>query len=153
MTLLNMMINQYNKKSATHNYIFGFVYKKVVYLAYETEKILPFVTCIGQGSTRYNHEKVLRFQPNNEQKILLLQNATAICSEGYFEDLVKNTKYNRGEVFEKIVHEMNGQKWEKDRVPFWVGSDIEINGVGYQIKFQKASFASESKLHKLNMGD
>lgn len=149
MTLHNTMINNYNKASATHNYIFGFTYKKVVYMAKAKADILPYVTCLGQGSVRYNHEKVLRFQPTNAQKLLLMQGAKAICSEGYFEDLVKKSKYNRGEIFEKIIHEMNGQTWEKDRIPFWEGPDIQIGEIGYQIKFQKASFASESKLLKL----
>ena len=48
---------------------------------------------------------------------------------------------------------MYGMEWEKDRVPFTVAGDIEIDGVPYQVKFQKASFCTEQQIERLaNIG-
>ena len=63
---------------------------------------------------------------------------------------VENSKYNKGEIFEKFITEYFGQKWEKDNIPFTEAGDIEINGVAYQIKYELASFCSETTLARLS---
>ena len=60
--------------------------------------------------------------------------------------MFEESKYNRGEIFEKLVTEFYGQKWEKDNVPFTDDGDLTVNGIAYQIKFQKATFTSEKQL-------
>ena len=78
-----------------------------------------------------------------------MPNAGLLCSEKFFEEQVASTKYNKGEIFEKMVTEYFGQEWEKDNVPFTEDGDITVNGVAYQIKFQKATFCNEKSIANL----
>lgn len=147
-TLLAHMINQYNKIAYTHNYIWGFTLDHVVYMTTTTSEIMPYVTCLDKSGR--GEGVSLRFKPDKEQKMLLMMGAEPLCSEAYLEELFATTKYNRGEVFERLVTEKFGQVWVKDRIPFTQAGDIEINGVAYQIKFQKATFTNEKTLANLS---
>lgn len=138
------MINGYNKHSFTHNYIFGFAYKGNVYMSFRKADILPAILTLDLASRSAGYS--LRFKPNNRIKVALLENATLICSEEFLEEQVKNSIYNRGEIFEKMVTERYGQTWVKDHIPFTEDGDITIDGIAYQIKYQKATFVSEAGL-------
>ena len=142
--LLYSLISRYNELAFTHNYIFGFTYKGNVYMTVTTNEILPFILKVDKASRGAGLS--LRYKPTNKQKILLLENSTLLCSVDYLNDLKENSRYNFGEIFEKMVHERFGKNWKKDNVPFTKGGDIEINGKAYQIKFEKATFASEKTL-------
>lgn len=146
--MLKALIADYSRFSASHNYIVGFVYKKVVYAVKATPEILPYILTIDKASRGGGYS--LRFCPTNEQKILLLgMGAKVICSEEFFNELVKASKYNKGEIFEKLITERFGQVWKKDNVKWWMDGDITINGTKYQIKFQKATFTNEKQLEGL----
>lgn len=144
------MIERYDRIAFTHNYIFGFTFGKNVYMTYRTADVLPLV-CTLESASRGGGAS-LRFKPTKEQKELLLPGAWILCSVEYFEAEVKASKYNRGEIFEKIVTESFGQTWEKDRIPFTEAGDIEVDGIAYQIKYQKATFCSEKSLINLERG-
>ena len=64
-------------------------------------------------------------------------------------DLLTESKYNKGEIFEKLVTEYFGQTWEKDTVPFWVQGDININGKEVQIKLDTATLMNTKQVKKL----
>jgi hypothetical protein len=143
--LFNAMIDRYNELSFTHNYIYGFAYKKMVYMVHADSSVMPFVLTLDEGSRGSGFS--LRFKPNNSQKLLLIsKGAQILCSQTAFENTVKESKYNRGEIFEKMVTERYGQEWEKDTVPFTDDGDLTVNGIAYQIKFEKATFTSERQL-------
>ena len=146
-TLFKMMIDRYNAVAYTHNYIWGFVYKKTVYMATTTAEIMPYICKLDRASRGAGY--ALRFCPNAEQKIALLPYAQPLCSEAYMEDLKAESKYNYGELFEKLVTEKFGQVWTKDNVPFTKAGDIEVDGVAYQIKYQKATFCNEKSIASL----
>ena len=141
------LINRYNAVAFTHEYIWGFIYKKNVYMAITSSDVMPFVTCLDKASRGAGY--ALRFCPNADQKIALMPNAELLCSETYFNEQVASTKYNKGEIFEKMVTEFFGQEWEKDNVPFTEDGDITVNGIAYQIKFQKATFCNENSIANL----
>lgn len=143
--LFNTMINRYNDLSFTHDYIYGFTYKKMVYMVHADASVMPYVLTLDEGSRGAGFS--LRFKPNNSQKLLLMaKGAEIICSEEAFEQMFKDSKYNRGEIFEKLVTEFYGQEWKKDTVPFTDDGDLTVDGIAYQIKFQKATFTSEKQL-------
>ena len=143
--LLNNLINRYNNLSFTHNYIFGFIYKKNVYAVVATSEILPYILTLDMASRGAGC--ALRFNPTNEQKVFLLsKGAELICSKEYFEQTVVESKYNKGEIFEKMVTEKCGQTQIKDNVPFTNGGDLTVDGIAYQIKFEKATFTNEKFL-------
>lgn len=156
--LFSTMIDLYNDLSFTHNYIYGFTYKKMVYMVKADNSVMPYVLTLDEGSRGAGFS--LRFKPNNSQKLLLMaKGAELLCSTAYFDEVQKTTTfidrkgkvatYNRGEIFEKLVTEYYGQEWEKDQVPFTDDGDLTVNGIAYQIKFEKATFTSEKQLARL----
>lgn len=145
--LFNELLNQYNALSYTHHYILGFTFSGNVYMATVTSDILPFVTCISEASRGAGY--ALRFKPTKAQKILLLNHSKVLCSVDYFLSEVEKSKYNKGEIFEKMITESFGQEWEKDSIPFTDAGDVEYYGIAYQIKFESASFINEKTLQNL----
>lgn len=146
-TLLESMINRYNKLSFTHMYMLGFEFQGNIYMAIADSNILPYVLKLDRASRGGGY--ALRFCPNKAQKVLLLPEAQLICSKKFFEETVKNSKYNKGEIFEKMVTELYGQVWEKDNVPFTEDGDLTVNNTPYQIKFQKGTFINEKQLARM----
>ena len=147
-TLFQKMINRYNELSYTHNYIYGFYFQNMVYMVEATADLMPYILKLDKASRGAGY--ALRFCPTKEQKALLLsKGATALCSKNFFETSVRESKYNKGEIFEKMVTESFGQEWEKDNVPFTEDGDVTVNGVAYQIKFEKATFTNEKILARM----
>ena len=143
-----MLQDGYNAVAFTDKYIMGFIVNHVVYFTVCTRELVDRVTCLDRASRGAGF--ALRFKPNKAQKMLLMTcGAKALCSEKFFNDMVIESRYNRGEIFEKLVTEEFGQVWEKDTVPFTEAGDIEVNGTAYQIKFEKATFTNEKSLANL----
>ena len=145
--LFETMINRYNELAYTHNYIFGFTYKGVVYAVKTTNEVLPYILKLDKASRGAGYS--LRFKPNKNQKILLLKDAKVLCSKKYFDEQKALSKYNKGEIFEKLITEHFNQIWCKDNIPFTKAGDIEINGTAYQIKFEGGTFCNEKSISTL----
>jgi len=145
--LLLNMIDRYNALAYTHEYIFGFCFGGNVYMAYANASVLPAILCVDKASR--GQGMALRFCPNKDIKTALMAGAELICSKEYFEDMLANSKYNKGELFEKLVTEALGQVWHKDNVPFTEDGDVTANGIAYQVKFEKSTFTNEKILAKL----
>lgn len=145
--ILNSMVNEYNARAFAHQYIFGFEHEGSVYFTITSADALPFVVTLDKASRGAGYS--LRFKPNRIQKARLLGNARILCSALFFNEAVNACKYNAGEVFEKLVTEFFGQAWEKDNIPFTEAGDIEVDGIAYQIKYNKATFCNEKQLARL----
>ena len=146
--IFNELVNGYNELAYTHNYMFGFEDRGTIFCAITDEKVLNLVCTLDKASRGAGF--ALRFKPNKAQKELLKTfELIPVCSALYFNQLVATTRYNKGEIFEKLVTELFGQVWEKDNVPFTKAGDIEVDGIAYQIKFEKATFTNEKTLKKL----
>lgn len=145
--LFNQMINKYNDLAFTHNYIFGFRFNGNVYMAIADSRVLPYILKLDKASRGTGY--ALRFKPTVDQKMVLMAGATVLCSEKFFNETVANSKYNKGEIFEKMVTEYFGQVWEKDSVPFTNAGDVVANGIAYQIKYESATFTNEKILSRL----
>ena len=131
--LFMSMIDRYNALSYTHNYIFGFTYMGNVYATTVTSEILPYILKLDKASRGQGYS--IRFKPTKAQKTLLLsKGAELICSYKFFIETVEESKYNKGEIFEKLITEKFGQVWEKDNVPFTEDGDVTVDGM---IKFSK----------------
>ncbi len=143
------MIRKYNKHAFTHKYIFGFSYKGNVYMAHSESDMLGSLLTLDKASRGAGY--ALRFKPTNSIKVALLTNAELICSVKFFEETVAESIYNRGEIFEKMVTEHFGQIWEKDNVPFTEDGDITVDGIAYQIKYEKATFCTEKSLANIEL--
>ena len=146
--ILMSLISRYNSIAYTHNYIWGFIYKHNVYMSITDASHMAYICKIDKASRGAGY--ALRFCPTSDQKVALLTCATLLCSELYFNEVCEeNSKYNKGEVFEKMVTEHFGQVWEKDNIPFTKAGDIQVNGIDYQIKFEKATFCNEKTIANL----
>lgn len=147
MILFKKLIDLYNSVAYTHNYIWGFQYKGIVYMATTTAEYMLYICKLDKASRGAGY--ALRFCPNVKQKLTLLPKAEPLCSTAYFKETVESSIYNRGEIFEKLVTEHFGQVWEKDHIPFTEAGDIEVDGIAYQIKYEKATFCNEKSIANL----
>lgn len=148
-TMLQFLIDGYNALAYTHEYIFGFTYKGLVYMVHTDNAILPYILKVDRASRGAGY--ALRFCPTNAQKVQLIAlGAEVVCSKDYFDAFVAKTIYNKGEIFEQMVASIYGQTWTKDNVPFTKDGDITIDGIPYQIKFEKATFTNEKTLARLS---
>lgn len=147
-TLFNTMINRYNELSFTHNYIYGFYYQNMVYMVHADESMMPYILKLDRASRGAGYS--LRFCPTNAIKVMLIsKGAEILCSKEFFDTTVKESIYNKGEIFEKMVTESYGQEWHKDNVPFTEDGDLTVYGTAYQIKFEKATFINEKSLARI----
>lgn len=146
--LFKTMIDRYNELSYTHEYIFGFTYQHNVYAVYATADVLPYILMLDKASRGAGY--ALRFRPTREQKNFLMSlGAQLICSKEWFDRLVADSRYNKGEIFEKIITEKAGQRWHKDSTRFDLDGDLTVNGIAYQIKYESATFTNERILARL----
>ena len=142
------LLKFYHEKAYTDRYIFGITFKGDVYIIMVDGKDLSLLLKLDKASRGAGYS--LRFRPNRQQKELLMTMSTTwLCSAEAFKTLVAESKYNKGEVFEKLVTEYFGQEWEKDNVPFTEDGDLTVDGIAYQIKFESATFTKEKKLKNL----
>lgn len=147
--LFKTMIDRYNNAAFTHEYIFGFTENGNVYACFCNSSILPYILKLDRASRGQGMS--LRFKPTKAQREVLKANSKVIvlCSEKFFFEEVTASRYNKGEIFEKLCTEYFNQKWEKDSVPFTKGGDLTANGIAYQIKYQSATFCNEKSLSHL----
>lgn len=136
------MINNYRKYSAADSYIVGFTYEKNLYFV-EMNEIAPRFLNVEEASR--NQGENLRLRLKKAHKASLVKKAVRI---GEASDLVAD-KYNKGEIFEKMVTEYFGQEWEKDNIPFWVQGDINLDGKEVQIKLDSATLMNTKQIKKL----
>lgn len=150
--IFNQLVDGYNALAYTHNYMFGFEDRGTIYCAIADSKVLKSVCTLDKASRGAGYS--LRFKPNKAQKEFLKTfELLPICSTLYFKQTVAESKYNKGELFEKLMTEYFGQIWEKDNVPFTEDGDLTVNGIAYQIKFEKATFTNEKSLRKMMAGE
>lgn len=142
------MVKYYISKSYTHNYIAVFTFNGVVYMVIVGNDLFNNGVKLDKASRGAGYS--IRFKPTKSDKInLLAKGAKVLCSIEYFEELVKNSKYNKGEIIEKLVTEYYGQEWKKDNVPFTDDGDLTVNNIAYQIKFERATFINEKQIARM----
>ncbi len=136
------MFTNYEKFNKAEKYIIGFSHKGNVYMEF-IDNLNPDMITLESASK--NQGQSLRFRPKASHKAEML--ISAICLGTL--DILINDKYNKGEMFEKIITERYGQEWKKDTIPFYKQGDININGIEIQIKFEKAALCTSKTLEKL----
>lgn len=145
------LIECYYNHAFTHDYIFGVAVRGTVYMVKKACNMADMEHYLTTQTASRGQGQTLKFAPTTAQKVELIADGESIplCSVSYLENLVVSSKYNRGQMFEKLVTEFYGQKWKADNIPFTQAGDIEIDGKPYQIKYQKASFLSEGQMFRL----
>ena len=151
----NYLLENYNALSYTHNYIFGISYKKMIYaITVENAKsILSEIVSVEKKKKKNGGGYSLKFLQNKEKIAILFSHSSEIipiCSLDYFENLVKYSRLNRGQMFENLVISYyHADTPEKKNAKFTDCGDCIINGKHYQIKYHKATFTNETTLQNL----
>lgn len=148
MTMMNReeMLTTYARHSAADAYILGFTHRGILY-AIELPELPDAVLKLGRASSKRGGMAKIRVRVAKAEKLALIAMGAAVI--GTAEDLDADAKHNHGENFERIVTELNGQRWTKDSVPFWVAGDLNLNGRELQIKLDGAELTNERTLAKL----
>lgn len=142
------MAQAYTMHAYTHDYIFCVVCDGSFYAVKMDDvnaQMLAMFTTMSRASSKKGGYATLRFRPTTAIKraIIELGNVVYKCNKAAFLAECAASKYNKGEVAEKVVTELVfGEKWVKDSVPFTDGADVSH----YQVKFEGATFATERQL-------
>lgn len=151
----NYLVTTYNRLAYTHSYIFGYVANGMVYGAQvdDAKDLLPYITCLDCASTKNGGTIQLKYKPNKNQVALIIENASTIkpiCTERYLENEFHTTKWNRGQIFERLSAQVfGGHQVGSKTAKFTESGDIVADGIHYQVKFLKATFTDEKTLKNL----
>ena len=137
------MLRTYNAHSAADAYILGFAHHGELY-AIELPELPDAVLKLDHASSKRGGMAKIRVRIAKAEKLALIAMGAAVI--GKVEDLEADPHHNRGENFERIVTELNGQTWAKDSVPFWMAGDLTLNGRELQIKLDGAELTNEKTL-------
>lgn len=153
--------NEYKKTEFTSKMIICFTYAeskaepaKMYAMAINSHDLeMDSAVKLDHDSTKNGGGLKIRFQPGKMTKYKMIQKGAIpfMTAEQFTEMFMMWRKetgknYNQGEFFEKLVTEWNGEKWEKDNVPYTVAGDVIINGTSYQIKKEGAQIATLKQL-------
>lgn len=140
------MIRNYNHLSAAHKYIVGFAQGTKLYYTVMDNSIRDDMLKLDKAAESKGGMMKIRVRVSSRLKAMLIGTGKAVLC-GMIDELVKDSKYNKGENFERVITELlTGKAWEKDSVPFNVAGDIEWNGEQVQIKFDGAELTNERTL-------
>lgn len=141
------MFDFYNSNTASHRYVLGFELDGFIYAVDTHCDDVREIAKLDKASRGQGES--LRFKPCRTWKVEHRAVAVVLGSADEFASAVANSKYNKGEIFEKWVTEhIFGQVWEKDNLPFWLGGDIVDNGENIQVKYQLATFTNTATMRR-----
>ena len=153
------MVRRYNKGAYTHNYIFGFTRKGMVY-AVQVDNACDLLTELTFVEKRSGTGMNLRFRPNKTQQEIIFANASRVEILGSVEWLEAeklNFKNNRGDAFEyNACKRWNGEQPANRAEKFTTCGDFWTeDGKHFQCKFGAstgaATFTDEKTLANLGL--
>ena len=142
MTKANM-IKVYRQYSVADSYILGFIYEKMLYMI-EVDEIMPRFLNVEEASR--NQGENLRLRLKKAYRTQLMKKSPICLGSA---DCLIAEKYNKGEIFEKIVTEYYGQTWKKDTVPFYMDGDLTVDGKKIQIKLDSATLMNTKQIKNI----
>jgi len=137
------LINTYRRYSVADSYILGFIVDHMLYML-EVDEIMPRFLNVEEASRNQGENLRLRLKKAHRAS-LMKKNPICLGSA----DCLVADKYNKGEIFEKMVTEYYGQTWQKDNVPFYVDGDINVNGRKIQIKLDSATLMNTKQIKNI----
>jgi len=150
------LTTEYARLAYTANYVFGYAESGMVYAAMveDADEILPYVTCLDRASSKNGGTYSLKYKPTKAIAAILRTYASkvfAVCSVEYLENLNRENRQNRGQIFEAMVAEILGAETPKAKnAKFTDCGDIIVNNRHYQVKYAKATFTDERTLKNLS---
>lgn len=154
-TITAYLTSEYTRLAYTHSYIFGYAIKGMVYAArvMDARGILPYIASLDRASSKNGGTYSLKYKPNMDKVAIIIANACEIrpiCTVDYMEQTFANSKLNRGQIFEDMVIDAwHGHRVGGKSAKFTDCGDMVVDGIHYQIKYNKATFTDEKTLHNL----
>ena len=152
---MSYLTDAYNRLAYTHHYIFGYAIKGMVYAArvMDGNTILPYIASLDRASSKNGGTYSIKYKPNMEKIAIIMAHAVEIrpiCTVDYMENLFANSKLNRGQIFENMVIDAwGGAPVGGKNAKFTDCGDMVVDGIHYQVKFNKATFTDERTLKNL----
>lgn len=153
--LHDYLVHEYARRAYTHAYIFGYAEKGTIYAARveNATEILGAITYTDCASSKNGGTISLKYRQNKDRIALITSVASEIrpiCSVENLENLFRNSRHNRGQIFESLTVEAFGAiKNPNDHDDFTKAGDLTIGGKAYQVKFNKATFTDLKTLRNL----
>ena len=149
MKKLDYLKSGYKIHVLTDLYVKGFELNGIVY-AYIDRGLT--CTAVESEASKDGGLTVLKYKPTKKEKIAFVKSGKCfkVCCSAYLEWHYKNSKYNRGDIFEKLILELFNKVWHKDNIPFFEGYDLETGTRNYSIKYQGGRYCTEKTINKLN---
>lgn len=147
--MMNWMTETYHKNSASDEYWFGFILSGLLYVVcgMTFEDLSKYFRMDRASSAKGGFLKI-RIRATSSELKDLLPKAVLLGSA----DLLMDDRYNRGEMFEKIITERyTNEEWVKDSVPFFAAPDAVIEGRRVQIKLNQAELTNEKILRRYGL--
>ena len=110
----------------------------------EVAEIAPRFLNVEEASRNQGENLRLRLRKAHKASLMKKQ---PICLGS--ADCLNAEKYNKGEIFEKLVTEYFGQVWKKDTVPFYKDGDITVDGKKIQIKLDSATLMNTKQIKNI----
>ena len=141
------MMTMYERWSAAHKYILGFVCAGKLYYIMLTFAELARYFKLDRASSKRGGFAKIRIRLAASECAELASIATEL---GDAELLAADPDHNKGENFERIITEkLTADRWVKDNKPFNLCGDIRLGGEEVQIKLNNAELTNEKILGKL----
>ena len=140
MAYMDDMVEFYGKTSFTHDYIFGFTDGDKLMGVFLSWEEIRKISRYDRAAESKGGMLKIRVRANSVDKRVFLRKAFAV---GYVCELMKDSKHNKGENFERIIAEkLCGETWVKDSIPYTDAGDVIYNGKPYQVKFDGAELTN-----------
>lgn len=150
MLQLNILEAYYNA-TATHNYIFGVAYNGRVTAYLVSLDLDGYTVMFNEKPTTASRQTVIKYRSTATKRAWLKAHATATLDLVSIEELkascrVKQNRYgktyteNCGECFEWLLAKRFGTSQNgKSNLKHTDGGDLVIDGVSYQVKYEKGA--------------
>ena len=141
----------YKATTKAHKTEIGFIVNKILY----SIKLKEIDIAMVKLTTESKGGLKLKLQISKAQKLEWLASGKAkrLATEQEFIKLVSESKYNKGEVLEKMLTEKRGMEWHKDSVRYDKAGDIDLKRDRIQVKFENASLTSAYTMTRVVSGN
>jgi hypothetical protein len=137
---VNKQLKTYRLYTKADRYLLGFEYKGVCYLANIKRLKSKWLKVIRACSKNGGGKKIQIALTTYHKKELIKQGAIPI---------VLSDGYNQGDMLEHSIRSMYGIEHKHDNLPFYKGTDILINDIGYSIKWENAQLCTYKTVNRL----
>lgn len=137
---VNKQLKLYRQYTKADRYLLGFEYNNQTYLA-NIPKLKSKWLHIIRASKQNGGGKKIQLLLNNKHKAELIKGgAMPIQLLG---------GYNKGDALENTIRSLYGLEHKHDNLPFYKGTDVMIDTIGYSIKWENAQLCTYATVNRL----